>query len=100
MPVLNTVGVASQFNKTVSTAALSLIDLGFSPAQVNAASRAFVSVETNSIRYAYDGTAPTAANGHLVAAGGSFTIVGNGSLQNLKVIRASVDAVIQVTLEN
>ena len=92
------IAVAAQLNKTVSTVALSLTDLGFSAAEVDAADRALISIETNSIRYTVHGTAPTSANGHLVTAGTTFTVEGHELLSNLKLIRASADAVAQITL--
>lgn len=50
-------------------------------------------VETADIRLRYDGTNPTATVGHLVLAGGSFTIEGASNVRSLKMIRASTAAV-------
>lgn len=59
---------------------------------------AFITVETNSIRYTEDGTAPTSGDvGHLVTAGSVITIFGFQNLKNFKCIRDSADATIRVT---
>lgn len=59
--------------------------------------KAYVSVETNSIRVRFDGTDPDASTGHLFASGDSFVVAGEMDLQNLKMIRASADATVQIT---
>lgn len=59
---------------------------------------ALLTVETNSIRYRTDGTAPTTSEGHLVAAGGVIELYGRGEVKNFKAIRtASPDAVVKAT---
>lgn len=89
--------VSDQVNKTVSNAALSLVGLGFTDAQVKSARAAFISVEGNGIRYRY-GT-PTASNGHPIAAGDSGWVQGRKALQELKLIRSSgSDATVNITL--
>lgn len=102
MPILTTDGAAAAFAKTVSSTAIGLtnVAIGFTAAQVAAASRVLITVETQSVRFAYDGTTPTAANGHLVAAGGTIALTGVVSIKKLLLIRVSTDATIQVTLEN
>lgn len=60
---------------------------------------AVITVETASIRYEYDGTAPTATTGHLVAAGATFAITGTDAIRAFRAIRATgVNAVLTVTL--
>ena len=59
---------------------------------------ALISVETNSIRLRIDGTDPDASTGHLLAAGDYITIQGESNISRLKMIRASADAVVQVTI--
>lgn len=86
--------------QTVSTTALSLEAFtDFTQAQVDRANRIIVTVETNSIRYRYDGTAPTTSVGHLLTAGTRLELVGNDNIQKLQVIRASADGTVMVTLE-
>lgn len=64
---------------------------------------AVITVETDSIRWwPCTGTlctvgAPTSANGHLVTAGGSFTVYGYSNIVSLRMIRVTTDATIQVS---
>jgi len=60
-------------------------------------SAALISVETNSIRVRTDGSDPTATDGHLLAAGDYMMIMGTTAMSQLKMIRASADATVQVT---
>jgi hypothetical protein len=57
---------------------------------------ALVSVETQAVRYREDGTNPTAAIGHLIAAGGSITFDA-ATLRRVKLIQATATAVINIT---
>lgn len=86
---------------TVSTTALSLVDLsGLTTGDVEAAGRARITVAGNPVRYRYDGTAPTAAVGHYLAANGEVILVGRPNLERLSFIRAGgADAELSVTLE-
>lgn len=60
---------------------------------------ALITVETASIRYEYDGTAPTATTGHLVQAGGTFVMNGTDNIRRFRAIRTtSTSAVLTVTL--
>lgn len=59
--------------------------------------KAFVTVETNSIRIRTDGTAPDASTGHLFTAGSSFTIIGEDDVRRFQAIQASAGASIMVT---
>lgn len=59
--------------------------------------KALFTVETNSIRFRLDGTAPTATVGHLMAAGDSFLVTGDTNITNMKLIRQSADATVMVT---
>lgn len=84
---------------TVSSTALALSDLNFTAPQLAEADEAYITVETQSVRYRLDGTAPTASVGHLVAAAGSITVTGKGNIGNFKIIRATgSDATVMVTL--
>lgn len=57
-----------------------------------------LSVETNSIRVRWDGTAPTAAVGHLLNPGDTFELYGLGNIKNLRMIRtAAPDASVTIT---
>lgn len=59
--------------------------------------RIFVTVETNSVRMRWDGTVPDATTGHLLAAGDSIYLEGESNVGNLKMIRATADAVVSIT---
>lgn len=59
--------------------------------------KAFITVESNSVRMRFDGTSPTASVGHLLANGDSVTIQGESNVSKLKFIRVTNDATIQVT---
>lgn len=50
------------------------------------AQNAFVTIETNSIRYWIDGTTPTPSLGHIARAGESFELFNYRNLQNFKTI--------------
>lgn len=96
--------IQSQFvigfdSATISSSSQTLVDVGFTLAQILRASEAFITVETNSIRIRYDGTAPTTTEGHLLTAGSSLTLVGNQQIRNLKMIAAAADGAVKVTLE-
>lgn len=68
-------------------------------ADIAAASRALITVESNSIRLRYDGTNPTAAVGHLLLAGDSMVLEGEGNIAALKMIRVTSDASVSITYE-
>lgn len=55
------------------------------------------SVEADSIRIRWDGTAPTASEGHLYTAGQTFDVWGKVNLQKMKMIRVTSDATVRVT---
>jgi len=82
---------------TVSTVALHVTSATATDATMGLARYAYCTVETNSIRYRYDGTAPTSSIGHLVTSGGSFTIYGRRNVGHLLMIRATADADVQCT---
>lgn len=88
--------------KTISTAALgvtsSLVSINQAGGFVKRAQKAFVTVETNSIRVRYDGTDPDASTGHLFTAGSSFTVTGETNISRLRMIRASADAAVMITI--
>lgn len=92
---------------TVSTAAVALttatyqvsVDNGGSKDRVTA-KLATITVETDSIRVRFDGTAPTSTNGHLFQAGDVIELVSMTQVKNFKAIRSSAavgDAKLMVT---
>jgi hypothetical protein len=90
---------------TVSNVALTLITFGFTAAQVQAASRATLSIESGSIRVTWDSDStvnPTTSSGMLmkIQPWPLPVIDGQIRLQALKLIRdGSVDATVYITLE-
>lgn len=48
---------------------------------------ALVTIETNPIRYRFDGTAPTAAVGHLAPIGQAIEVCGGDNIRNFRMIR-------------
>ena len=89
---------------TVSTVAVGFTAAKISINQVGGfhkrAVRAFVTVETNPVRFWYDGSTPTSTVGHHLNSGDSVTIDGEGNVTNFKVIRSSeaaADATLMIT---
>lgn len=80
---------------TVSTA---VINLG-APRLSN--NRAYITVETNPIRYTVDGTAPTATVGHLLSAGDVLELESAHEVREFQTIRqGAADATIMVSYGN
>jgi hypothetical protein len=84
---------------TVSTTALGGTVATFAPDGELPAQSVLISVETNTIRFRYDGGDPSAALGHALAAGASYLLQGAENIANLKMIRASADATVMLTYE-
>lgn len=63
------------------------------------ASTAFISNETDAIRYTYDGTTPSASVGHRLADGGILILSGQNQMASFKCFRITTDATITVTYE-
>lgn len=85
----------------VSTTALTLEAFtDITQAQVDRANRIRITVETQSARYRYDGTAPTASVGHLLPAPSELILTGTDNVRRFQIIRATgSDATVMVTLE-
>lgn len=81
---------SSYESKTVSSAAV-----GVTAAKCRLA--AYITVETNPIRYRIDGTDPTTAEGHLVAANEYIWLANETAISNLKMIATGADATVRVT---
>lgn len=86
---------------TVADTALTLLTIGFTQTEIDDARQAFISIDTDDVRINYDGSVPTASEGHLIIAGEFFTLFGKNAMSNFQVIRATASsAAIRVTLEN
>lgn len=88
---------------TVSSAVKTLTEATYNPATSNEdsprAKRALITVETDQIRYTYNGTTPTSSIGHLLSAGDVLSLNGYGNIKRFKAIRVTTDASIKVTYE-
>jgi len=65
--------------------------------QKKAAATAFITVESNTVRFRVDGTSPTTTVGHAVAAGQSIFIANRTQLDNLKMIASGANATVFIT---
>lgn len=84
----------------VSSVAIGLTAAKLNPNNAIPANKVTFSVETNNIRYRYDGGVPTAALGHLVTAGSPpVQVVGEGNIAKLQFVRVAADADVFVTYE-
>jgi hypothetical protein len=97
-----TAGIYFGFNYeklTVSNTAIGLTSSAYTSGD-KTAQIAFITIETNDVRYTYDGTTPTTSIGHYALAGSAITLFGTHDIQNFRVIRATgSDAAISVTYE-
>ena len=88
---------------TISTSVVPLTSTKYTAGQTDQGSRrlarmAYVTVDSNPIRYTMDGTTPSASIGHAVAAAGGFWLEGESTIRNFKAIRSGAsDAVINVS---
>ena len=86
---------------TVSNTAIgcTVAKLTFTPTLGNArkAHEIHVTVETDSIRYRFDGSDPSATVGHLAAAGTVISLKGPHNLARFKMIRVTTDASVKIT---
>jgi len=86
---------------TVSNTAKALTSSKYKTS-IHTATVAFITVEDAQIRYRYDGTNPTASEGHLANPGDviKIKIEGYDNIKNFKAIRTgSNDATLRVTYE-
>jgi hypothetical protein len=84
---------------TVSSVAIGFTSSKVSSTGVPSAKAAIITIETNPLRYRYDGTAPTTTVGHLRAATDTPLVVwGINNIRNFKMIRqGGADASVSVT---
>jgi hypothetical protein len=64
----------------------------------NRAVKVFITVEDNDVRARWDGTDPDSSTGHLLTVGSSLVLSGAVNIRKLRFIRATADAVVQVTI--
>lgn len=86
----------------VSNTAVSLTEATYTSkpttaAPTRSATFATITVESNSMRYRLDGTAPDASTGHRLDAGDVLYLSSYDDIKNFKIIRISADGTIMVT---
>lgn len=85
---------------TVAAVAIGFTASTRSPSNDPAAVRAVCTLETAQIRYRYDGTDPTAAEGHLLNPGDVLVLEGAESLSRFRAIRTGASSgTLRVTYE-
>ncbi len=86
---------------TVSDTALALSDFtSISEANVKAAKRLWLIVNSNAVRLYYGGTTPTITDGIRISAGNDFVLFGNEQIGKLEIIRdGGTDAEVVAVLE-
>ena len=89
---------ASVYAQTISSTSVSMQDLGFTDAELGRAKVAHVTVESNAIRYRYDGVKPLAAEGHPLAADGERLFSNTANIKDLNWIAQGSDATINISL--
>ena len=73
---------------------------GFTASNITDCKRAYITIETASIRFRYDGTAPTATEGHLLYPRDILIIEGFSNLENFRAIRSSgISGVLKCSFE-
>lgn len=102
MANINALKAFAGVQATVSTVALTLVTFGFTQAQIDQAGMVEISVNTNSIRIRYEGTAPTVSIGNILNStfnGHSPYVYGNDNIQQLQLIRnGASDSEVFITL--
>lgn len=96
--ISSTQGYASA-QATVSTTALTLITFGFSKPEVDAASRALIFVNTNSVRVDWSSNSPTVSLGAILT--GVYDLFSVDNLASFEIIRdGASDSEVFIILEN
>lgn len=94
--------VAAQASAVFQVITVSTTSIGIAAATRDGAKNCYLTVETNPIRWRYDGAAPTSTVGHPVAAGGQIVLTTRTEMDSFKAIRdttASGDATVEATCE-
>lgn len=92
-----------KYNKTLNTGtgAVKLSDtaIGFTAAEVAAASRAVIATETQACRVTLSGTTPTSSVGLKYAADSKILVSGGSDLANLQIIALVDGLILQIELQ-
>lgn len=82
---------------TVSSTAIGCTTATIAPTTHGPAHRAFITTETDSIRWTVDGTTPTSSKGHLSYAGEAIEIEGIANVAAFRAIRVTTNATLRVS---
>jgi hypothetical protein len=102
MPSLQTTVAYRARSATIGSSAIQISDVsfGWQAGELAAAEVAILTARGAGVMYLYDGTAPSATLGHLLAQNGTVEVVGNANIQALRFIREGAsDATMTVTLK-
>ena len=83
---------------TVGSTSVGLTQTAFNPPYLPKAQYALITVETDQIRWRYNGGAATSTS-HLANVGDVIELEGINNIQNFRAIRVTADAAIRVTYE-
>jgi hypothetical protein len=85
-------------SKLTAFAAANARDTDQSYVDIKRAHKVLITTETDKVRFRLDGTDPTSATGHELAAGDSLEVAGFSNLSKLRFIRSgAADATLRVT---
>jgi len=91
----------SKYNNTVSSTPFSLVDFGFTTAELGRASSAHIVIETAAIRYGFGFHAINAGVGKIKNGGDEFIVEGAQNLMNMMVVAdTGTDALVHVDIAN
>lgn len=80
------------------TIVVSNVAIGISADMVPRHNYAYITVETDQVRFRIDGANPTAAVGHLLEAGDTLELFGGHAIMGFRAIRVTADATLRVSL--
>ena len=82
---------------TVAATAIGCTTATIAPSTHGSAHRAFLTVETDQVRWTCDGTTPTASKGHLAEAGDYIEIEGIANIAAFRAIKVTNNATIRAS---
>lgn len=85
---------------SVGATARTMLNFGFTDAELEKADFCYISVDGANVRFRYDGTAPTTSVGHYLANGERWVMYGQQNIAALQFIAISGTAYVAITLES
>ena len=76
---------------------VSNVAIGFTAGNITGKKGVYLSVEADEVRYRYDGTDPTATEGHLLYVGDRLQLMHPTVLSKFRMIRVTTDATVRCT---